>query len=175
LKFFKNSEHTNLITIDATHRFDLEASSCVNKEINFFNRKLNKIIKPYELTSQFHLHMKREHFTKHGMHMNGSCEDRISGFLTSRIIELLTTHLLGTPITPPWKAKIIVEKQKKMNPFIEASNFTSSKLIVTDEQGKHSTSSKQDDVKVQNIGFVSANNAEHGALGEMSNSSDKLQ
>jgi len=31
LQFFKNSEHTNVITIDAPHSFDLEASSCVNK------------------------------------------------------------------------------------------------------------------------------------------------
>ena len=33
---------------------------------------------------------------------------------------------------------------------------------------------KQDGVKVHNIGFVPANNAEHGTLVEMSNSSDSL-
>jgi len=57
--------------------------------------------------------MQREHFTKHGMHMNGSCKDRISGLLTSRIIELLTTHRLGTPITLPWKVETIVEEEKR--------------------------------------------------------------
>ena len=31
LQFVKNSEHTNVISIVAPHRFDLEASSCVNK------------------------------------------------------------------------------------------------------------------------------------------------
>jgi len=35
--------------------------------------------------------------------------------------------------------------------------------MVTDEQGKHSTS-----VKEQNFGFVPVNNAEHCTLGEMS-------
>jgi len=35
---------------------------------------------------------------------------------------------------------------------------------------KHSTS-----VKVQNVGLVPANNAEHDTRGEMSNSSDKLR
>ena len=34
---------------------------------------------------------------------------------------------------------------------------------------------KQDGVKVHNIGFVPANNAEHGTLVEMSNSSDRLR
>ena len=96
LQFVKNSEHTNVIIVDAPHRFDLEASSRVNKEVNTFNRKLNKIIRPYGHTSQLHLNMQTEHFTKHGMHMNGSGKDRISGFLTSRIMELFTTHHHGT-------------------------------------------------------------------------------
>ena len=59
LHFVKNPEHTNVIFIDAHHRFDLEASSCVNKEINAFNRKLNKIMKTCEHTSQLHLNMQR--------------------------------------------------------------------------------------------------------------------
>ena len=58
--------------MDAPHKFDLETSSCVNKEVNAFNRKLNKIIKPYDHTSQLNLDMQREHFTKQGMHRIGS-------------------------------------------------------------------------------------------------------
>jgi hypothetical protein len=38
--------------MDAPHRFDLGTSSCVNKEVNAFNMKLNKIIKPYDYNSQ---------------------------------------------------------------------------------------------------------------------------
>jgi len=91
LQFVTNTEHTNVIMIAAPHRFDLEASSCVNKEINASNRKLNKIIEPFEHASQSHLNMDREHFTRYGMHMNGSGKDRISGILTSRIMELLIT------------------------------------------------------------------------------------
>ena len=82
LQFVKNTEHTNVIFIDARHRFDLEGSSCVSKEVNAFDRKLNKIIKRYKHTSQLHLNMQREHFTRHGMHMNGSGKYRISGLLT---------------------------------------------------------------------------------------------
>jgi ribosomal protein L36 len=33
---------------------------------------------------------------------------------------------------------------------------------------------KQDSVKVQNVGFVPTNTAEHGTVGEISNKSDKL-
>jgi len=173
LQLIKNSEHTNVIIIDVLHRFDLEASTCVNKEVNAFNRKLNKIIKPYEHNSQLHLNMQRVHCTKHGMHINGSGKDRISGLLTLRIMELLTTHRLGTSITLPWKTETTEKKEKKMKSFVEKSNFTGPELIVTDEQGKP-TSVKEGSVKVQNVGFVPANNVEHGALGEMRNSSNNL-
>ena len=108
--------------------------------------------------------MKREHFTKHGIHMNGSCKVRTSGLLTSRIIGLLTTNRLGTPITLPWKTETIVEEEQKMKSVVEESNFTGPELIVTGEQEKLSTSLKQDGVKVQKVCFVTANNAEHGTF-----------
>jgi hypothetical protein len=44
LQFVKNNEHTNVVVVDTPHRFDLGTSSCVNKEVNAFNRKLKKII-----------------------------------------------------------------------------------------------------------------------------------
>ena len=67
--------------------------------------------------------------------MNGSIKDRNSWLLTSKILELLTTNNLGTPITLPWKAETIEEEEKNMKPVLEESNFTSPELIVTDEQG----------------------------------------
>jgi len=45
LQFVKNSEHSNVIIMDTPHRFDMGASSCVNMEVNAFNRKLNKTIR----------------------------------------------------------------------------------------------------------------------------------
>jgi hypothetical protein len=102
--------------------------------------------------------MQREHFIKHGMHMNGSDKDRISGLLTSRIMELIITHRLGTPIALPWKAETVVEWEKQMRPVVEEFKFTSPESQITDVQGKHSNIVKQDGVKVQNIDFDSAKN-----------------
>ena len=112
LQRVKSSEHTNVIIMDATHRLDLGALSCLNNEVNAFIRKLNEIIKPYHHTRQLHLNMQRQHFTKHGMHMNGIGMDRISGLLSSRIIELFTTYHLGTYIALPWKSETIEEEEK---------------------------------------------------------------
>jgi hypothetical protein len=126
LYFVKNSEHTNLINMDAPHGFDLGASSCVNKEVNTFNKKLNKTTKPHDHTSQLNLNIQRQHFTKHGMHMNGIGKDtisgqhftkhgmhmdgigkdRISGLLTSRIMnDLLLLIAWGLPLPFPGRLK----------------------------------------------------------------------
>ena len=52
LQFVKNSDPNNVIIKDAPHRYDLGASSLVIKQINAFNRKINKITKPYHHISQ---------------------------------------------------------------------------------------------------------------------------
>jgi hypothetical protein len=147
--------------VDAPHRFDLGTSSSVNKEVNAFNRKLKKIIKPYDHTSQLNLNMQRQHFIKHGLHMNGSGKDRISGLLTSRIIELFTAHPLRTPTALPSKAETTEEEEKQMRPVAEEFTLISSELQINDEQVKHSNSVKHDSEKVQNVVFDSVNNTQH--------------
>jgi hypothetical protein len=44
--FFRKNNHTNIIQMGVPHRFDLHANSCVNKEVEVFNRKL---VKAFEL------------------------------------------------------------------------------------------------------------------------------
>jgi hypothetical protein len=38
--FVNNRQNTNIIVVSAPHRYDLKESSCVNKEVVVFNRKL---------------------------------------------------------------------------------------------------------------------------------------
>jgi hypothetical protein len=45
-RFVKILDHTNVVVVDAPHRFDLDISSSVNNEVITFNRKLHKILKP---------------------------------------------------------------------------------------------------------------------------------
>ena len=40
--FAVQNEHTNVITVTAPYRYDLQDSSCINKEIQVYNRKLHK-------------------------------------------------------------------------------------------------------------------------------------
>jgi hypothetical protein len=77
------------------------------KEANAFNRKLNTIIEPCEHTAQLNLNMQRQHFTKHGMHMNGSIVVRIGsqGFLHQESWNYLLLITMERPLPFPGRLK----------------------------------------------------------------------
>jgi hypothetical protein len=70
INFVKRTRHTNIIVMEALHRHDLVDWSCVNKEIELFNRLLAKRMKVYTQVSISRLNLGRQHFTRHGLHMN---------------------------------------------------------------------------------------------------------
>ena len=63
-QFVQNRRNTNVIIMNALHRFDLEESSCVNKEMKVFNRKLNKLTKRYNHTEVIDMSTNRDHCKK---------------------------------------------------------------------------------------------------------------
>ena len=69
-KFIQHRRHTNVLLINAPHRYDLEESSCVNKEVEIFNGKLSHLVKRYNHADVIAIGEKREQYTKHGLHMN---------------------------------------------------------------------------------------------------------
>jgi hypothetical protein len=66
----QNNSHTNIILVGVPHRFGLSDSSCVNNEVESFNNKLLKIIKPFNFSSLPRIEQRRENFTRHDMHLN---------------------------------------------------------------------------------------------------------
>jgi hypothetical protein len=70
LEFIRFLSNTNVIVTSVPHRFDLQADSCVNKEVELFNRKLQKQMKTFGHVKICNLSDNREHFISHGLHMN---------------------------------------------------------------------------------------------------------
>jgi hypothetical protein len=60
-QFVQNRGKTNVIIMNALHRFDLEESSCLNKEVEIFNRKLKRIMKRYNHTKVLDMSVNRDH------------------------------------------------------------------------------------------------------------------
>jgi hypothetical protein len=68
--FARENNHTNIIQMSVPHRFDLHVNSCVNKEVEVFNRKLSTQMKAFKHTAFIKLDSNGDLFKKHGYHMN---------------------------------------------------------------------------------------------------------
>jgi len=62
----------------APPRHDFLPSSCVNKEVNSFNRQLKKGMVIYNNVKILDCDFEREHFTKHAVHPNSSGRECIA-------------------------------------------------------------------------------------------------
>jgi hypothetical protein len=69
--------NTNNIIITAPTRHDLPETSCVNKEIQVFNKKLHELMKSMDNAPIVNANLHREDFTEHGIHLNSSGKERI--------------------------------------------------------------------------------------------------
>ena len=78
--FVKNDSHTNIVMMGVLHRFDVLDTSCVNREVDSFNNKLTKIVKPFKLATLLKSEQKREHFTRHCMHLNATGKHQLQNW-----------------------------------------------------------------------------------------------
>jgi len=79
--FVNQRTNTNIRIITAPHRHDLPNTSCINNEVQIFNRKLCKLINNKENVKILEQETKREDFTQHGLHLNMSGKDKIAKLL----------------------------------------------------------------------------------------------
>jgi hypothetical protein len=98
-QFANTTATTNVIVAYAPMSFDLQPTSCVNKEVATFNRKLQKTIKIHSHVKLCPMSTIRDHFTTHGLHMNTRGKDWITNTWAS-IIKTLQTNSRTTPIIP---------------------------------------------------------------------------
>jgi lysophospholipase L1-like esterase len=109
-QFVQHRRNTNVIIMKAPHRFDLEESSCVNKEIKVFNRKLKQIMKRYNHTEVIDMRVNRDQYTKHGLHMNKRGKEHIARKTADTIDKLFANQKLA-PITLEWKESLVRRNQ----------------------------------------------------------------
>jgi hypothetical protein len=69
-EFAKLTLDTNVIIMCVPHHFDLQLSQCVNKEMESFNRKLQKTMKTFSHMHSCSKSTNTDYFTSHGLHLN---------------------------------------------------------------------------------------------------------
>ncbi|XP_023707919.1 uncharacterized protein LOC111864702 [Cryptotermes secundus] len=116
---------TNIVLINTPHRHDLVSTSCVNKEVEKYNRQLKKIVKLNTNVELMELKLQRKHFTGHGQHLNYSGKELVSKELAKKI-EHHSTKVGTIPIEIQWKAdnlkEINLERQNKIGDQEETVN-----------------------------------------------------
>jgi lysophospholipase L1-like esterase len=100
-KFVAQNEHTNIIVLPAPNRHDLPELSCINTEIQAFNRKLRKVIKPFPHVKLLDLPLNREDFTGHGLHLNSTGKEKVSKLIGQHLTDSLPGQGKNV-ITLPW-------------------------------------------------------------------------
>jgi hypothetical protein len=108
--FVESNNNTNLIILEAPHRFDLATFSCVNKEVKLFNKRLQRSMMTFKHVKVLSMNTNREHHTKHGLHLNGLGKDWICSNLVTQIKKLFLPNKILPPIILSWK-DVSISKQ----------------------------------------------------------------
>jgi len=119
IQFMQNRGNTNVIIMNAPHRFDLEESSCVNKEVEIFNRKLKRIMKRYNHTEVIDMSVSRDHYIKHGLHMNKTGKEWLARRTADTLNKLFTNQKLD-PITLEWEESLVKRNQPETTEYKES-------------------------------------------------------
>jgi len=83
--FINNKSNTNILALTAPHRHDLQESSCINNEVQVFNRKLHKIFKARDNVTILDINLHRNDFTQHGLHLNTTGKEKIAEMIVENI------------------------------------------------------------------------------------------
>jgi len=99
-QFAKCIANTNVIVMSALTHYDLHPSSSVNKEVESFNRKLQKSKKIHNHIRVCSMSTNCDHFTTHGLHMHTQRKNWITHIWASHIKTLTFSSLLTSTALP---------------------------------------------------------------------------
>ena len=89
-KFVLQNQHTSIIAVTPSHRYDIWDFFCVNKETVVFTRKLHKQLKDMHHVSVVDINLTRDKFTRHGLHLNSSCKERIAKIIGQNMTKIVS-------------------------------------------------------------------------------------
>jgi hypothetical protein len=82
IKFLDDTQNTNIILTEVPMRYDIGVGSPINEKITNYNKKLQKVVKCFSHVNLTRITNNREHFTKHGLHLNRTGKEILSKEIT---------------------------------------------------------------------------------------------
>jgi lysophospholipase L1-like esterase len=94
--------NTKVLILPLPQRHDLTYDSCVNKEIQSFNRKLHKIMKNKEMVKILDYGIRREAFTRHGQHLSSKGKSKLAQLIAQYLTRSSLNNITNS-IPMKWK------------------------------------------------------------------------
>jgi hypothetical protein len=129
--FVNQRKNTNVMIVTAPHRHDLQITSCINKEVQNFNRKLHKIIKNKDNVSLLEHETNREDFTQHGLHLNATGKHKVVKLMSLNISQMFEVKKKHSVILK-WRPT-----HSDPSPPNSTLNNTNEDHVVTDNIGRN--------------------------------------
>ena len=101
-KFLDDIQNTNIILTDVPMRNDVKVGSPSNEQIMNYNRKLHKVIKRFNHVKLTEVTTNREHFTKHGFHLNMKGKETLTKELI-KYLPIKKDNQKDVAIKLPWR------------------------------------------------------------------------
>ena len=95
--FAQRTSHTNVILLEAPIRYDLPYSSCVNIEVEKFNKKLRSLMTPFSHVRVISTSTERAHHTRHGLHLNKKGKHQV----VDNLVEVIRNLYFPCNTNPP--------------------------------------------------------------------------
>jgi len=81
--FINDRSNTNILALAAPHRHDLQETSCINNEVQVFNKKLYKIFKKRDNVKMLDISLHRNNFTQRGLHLNAIGKGKVAEMIAT--------------------------------------------------------------------------------------------
>jgi hypothetical protein len=119
--FVGNNLHVNFVVLTPPHRHDLIPSSCVNDEVDNFNRRLIARLVHFKSVKILATNLARKYFTRHGMHLNTSGKERVAR-CTAMVIKSFCKNKTRPPSNLGCKDGITVTTSNDTEPQLALRN-----------------------------------------------------
>ena len=128
VKFLDDTQNTNIILTDVPMRNDVEVGSPFNEQIKNYNKKLHKVMKRFNHVTLTKVTTIREHFTKHGFHLNMKGKETLSKELIKHL-PIKKDNQKDAAIQLPWRnetGKVGVQtiQTEKLNETLDTDTDT---------------------------------------------------
>jgi hypothetical protein len=140
LECVMNANNTNVIVMSAPPRFFLIRESCVNKEVEAFNKKLGKRLKRFDKVELIEVIKERACYTNHRQHLNTRQKEVMAKKIDATIervlnkkVESVSMRWGNETVTKHQGHQALQEKAKNNTEDIEGGMISKENQVINQE------------------------------------------